>query len=431
MVLKKILFMLLLGIMCIPFLQYSFDFVKVTPLAGIPNKIENKPKIKIKSWFNNKFQDSTDTYFNENIGFRPWLIKLVNQIDYSLFNTTKAPGVVIGKDGNLFIESYILDYIGQNYIGKEKIDTEVKKLEEISNYLSQKNITLMVVFTPGKASYYPEFIPDKYDVKNKKTSNYEGYVSAFKKSKVQFLDFNDYFKKQKSKSPYPVYSKVGTHWSSYAKSYVLDSIVRYIEKERKIDIPDFDWSEIKLSDSLQKIDWDIEELMNLVFPIKHEKMPYPKYKYNETNKTKPSVIAIGDSYWWCLVGDDIPEHLFARDEYWFYNKNIYINNEKQANDVVNINFQETIMKQNVILLLATEATLHMFPYGFSEQFNNKILQANETKNLSQDEKIAFWEKKITKDPEWFQQIKEKAAKQKTTVKEMLRLNAIFMMNERK
>ena len=424
---KKILFILMLVLITLPFLQFYFNIIDIRELAGEVGNNNQKPQITTDNWFNNVYQDSIDEFFNKNIGFRPWFIKMINQIDYSLFNTTQAPGVVVGKEGNLFVESYIIGYLGQNFIGEEKIKNEVNKIEEISNYLNQNNITLMVVFTPGKASYYPEFIPDKYDVKNKKSSNYESYVREFKNSKIRFLDFNDYFKKQKNKTPHSIYSKVGTHWSSYAKSVFMDSLIKEIELIRNIDLPEFDWTEITLSDSLEKVDWDIEEMMNLIWPIQHEKMPYPRYKYNETNKTKPNVLAVGDSYWWCLVADDIPEHLFAKDEYWFYCNDIYINNLKQPDGVDKIDFQNNVMQQNIIVLLATEATLHLFPFGFSEKFYNNILLQKANNYLSYEKKIAYWENRISGDEDWYKVIKEKAVERNVSVKEALRSDAIYMI----
>ncbi len=424
--LKKILFLLILGLFCLPILQYTFNIIEVNPLAGVNPKFKERPKPTLKSWFSANFQDSTNLYFDEQIGFKPWLIKLTNQIDYSLLNHTTAPGVVIGKEDYLYIESYILGYIGQNYIGEEKISEKVNNLQEISDFLDKQGVSLIVTFAPGKASFLPEYIPNKYDPENPKTSNYNTYSKLLSESNIRFLDFNDYFKMQKKNFPYPVYSKVGTHWSSYAKSVVLDSIIHFIEKDRNIDMPDFEFNNINLSDSLEKVDWDIEEQMNLLWPLEHIKMPYPNYNFFSYGKNKPNTIVISDSYWWCMVADRLPNKIFNTDEYWFYFKDRHINNVKQKRDVANTNIKDELLKQNVILLMATEATLHMFPYGFDERFNKDIIVAEQYDQMPFNDKVTYWTNQIKKDPKWFTSIQAKAKAKGISTEEMLRLDSEFM-----
>lgn len=416
--------------MCLPMFQYVFNLVHTEPLAGVNQEFNERPTANLTNWFSANFQDSTNAYFDEKIGFKPWLIKLVNQVDYSLLNHTTAPGVVIGKEDYLYIESYILDYIGQNYIGEEKVKDRVQKLKEISKFLTTNGTSLIVVFAPGKASFLPEYIPEKYDPQNPKTSNYDTYSKLFKESNIPFLDFNDYFKKQKKNFPYPVYSKVGTHWSSYAKSVVLDSIIHFIENERDIDMPEFQFSNVSLSDSLEKTDWDIEEQMNLLWPLDHLKMPYPNYNFFSHGKTKPEAIVIGDSYWWCMVADQLPQQIFNKDEYWFYFKDRHINNAKQSVNVAQTNLKESLLKQNVILLMATEATLHMFPYGFSERFHKDIILADKYDKMPFEEKVNHWKEQIKKDPKWYNSIKEKAIKKGISTDEMLDLDAKYVAKQK-
>ena len=51
---------------------------------------------------------------------------------------------------------------------------------------------LIFVFAPGKASVYPEYIPDEYFKQRKKTTNYDILVREMKNNNVAFIDFKDY-----------------------------------------------------------------------------------------------------------------------------------------------------------------------------------------------------------------------------------------------
>ena len=80
--------------------------------------VAERPSFEKEKYWDLSWQDGISKYVNDNFGFRTWYVRLINQIRYSFFSHTKAPGVVIGKNGELFIESYIDDYIGRNYIGQ-------------------------------------------------------------------------------------------------------------------------------------------------------------------------------------------------------------------------------------------------------------------------------------------------------------------------
>src|ERR1700741_3952677 len=264
--------------------------------------------MSLKGFFDGSFQEGMNTYLNDHTGFRPWLVRLINEIRYKFFYLTKAPGVVIGKNGQLFIESYINNFIGINFIGKNKADENIYKIKTLQDSLKKYNTDLIIVFAPGKATYYAENIPDRYLSKKRDTTNYSYYSNGFNKLGVNFIDFNKYYKKYKS-DIYPIYPEYGTHWTTYGSAMALDSIMKYIEKKRGIDLPEFYYNTVTMSSDLKEREYDIGVLLNLFGPLPHEPMPYINYGYGQgPDKTKPDVLAVGDSYWWCMVGDNIPSN---------------------------------------------------------------------------------------------------------------------------
>jgi hypothetical protein len=76
---------------------------------------------------------------------------------------------------------------------------------------------VLVILAPGKASYFPEFIPDEMATITKLNTNYEGYKAELKESTVPFIDAHQWFRNMKDTSRYPLFPKCGIHWSKYGE----------------------------------------------------------------------------------------------------------------------------------------------------------------------------------------------------------------------
>lgn len=365
------------------------------------------------------YQDSLNKYIDENLGFRPWIIRLYNQLKWSVFHTTKSPGVVVGKDGYLYIESYINDYTGSNFQGDALLAENVRKIKAVQDTLKRYNVDLIIVMGQGKASYYPEYIPDFYMNKKQDKTNYKYYAEAFKNNGINVLDMNPVFSGMKANTPYPLYPKHGTHWTSYGVALFADTLVKYIEKLRKIDLPEIDYHEIIQSDSLRNTDNDVADLLNIIQDLPHDPMPYPVLRYTTENKTRPSVLAVGDSYWWSVVGADIPKNVFKEDEYWFYNKDVYKNNIKQDKPVAELSFKQETINRDVIIVMAAEATQHLFPFGFIDRAYN-------TYCVTKEERLRQLQNEIKSNPDWMKQIQEKAKKNNITEEQQVKDDAAYM-----
>ncbi len=402
-----------------PMVQGTWHFFDEQPLEGMA--IGNKPEFKKDNYWDLIYQEDYNKYLNDNFGFRPWLVRLFNQVQFSFYNSSKAPGVVVGKNDELFIESYIDDYIGKNYIGGSAINKNVSQIKTLQDSLKARGKDLIVVFAPGKASFYPELIPDRY-IKNKKDStNYKSYSSAFVKSGVNFIDLNKWFYENKTRFRHKVYPKNGTHWNHYGMCLGMDTIVKYIGNKRNVNMPGFDYSIVNYNTALKGNDFDIGVMLNLLKPLDPDPNPYPVYKYKKGTSAKPDVLVVGDSYWWCLVGDDLPINFFREDEYWFYNKEQLIRNEKRG-EVKKLNLSASLAQRDVVLLIATEATYYMFPYGFVD--NAYKLYCNDN-----SKRLGEIINNIRSNKGWYESIIKKAEENGRSVEAQLKLDAEYILND--
>lgn len=365
---KKILFVGIVILLTLPMLQQTTGFFEPEPLKGDFVVLE-KPTLTSENWWSGEFQEEYEGYMNQNIGFRPFFVRTYNQMQFSLFNQAKANGVIIGKDNYLYEEHYITAYLGEDFLGKEKIVEKIEKLKRIQDTLSTKGIELIVVFAPGKASFYPEFIPDGYDIRSKTTTNYEVYADEITKTNIHFLDFNQWFLNTKNTSKYPLMPKTGIHWSKYGELIAADSIIKYIngfQMDKKL--PSLLIGEIETSQKMRDTDNDIEEGMNLLFRMNSLKMAYPRYSFEEkSTKTTAKVLTIADSFYWGMFNFGLSRDAFNNGQFWYYNQQVYPDSYEKALNVEDISIIDEVEKNDVVVLMSTEANLYKFAFGFIDQ----------------------------------------------------------------
>ncbi len=366
---KEILFGGIMLLLFLPILQQVFDLVEITPLKGSIEKVESKT-ITSKNWFSGEFQLQNEKYINDNFGFRNIFIRLNNELAFRFFNKAKANGVIIGKENYLYEINYIHSYYGSDFIGKDSINRRMEKLKFVQDTLQKLNKTLLIVYAAGKGFYYPEYFPKKY--KTKKTiTNYAYYLKKTRDLKINYIDFNDYFSKNKTKSKYPLYPKYGIHWSKYGMALAADSMICYIEKKRDIDMNNLSWKKIKLEPPNEE-DYDIEDGMNLLYRLKSFKMAYPELQFEQNKKKiKPNVLMISDSFYWGMFNFGISS-VFDKSHFWYYNQEIYPETFTAPLKTEDINLKKEIIDHDVIIIMATPATLPNFGWGFIEKAYNVL-----------------------------------------------------------
>ena len=374
---RKIILLIFLVLLTLPAIQYSLTLIKLDPLKGAITP-PVKADFTLNDWFSGSFQEQEETYLNESFGFRSLFVRINNQLSFNLFKKAKAKGVIIGKKGYLFEEHYIDAYYGADFIGVDSIKHRMDRLKYIQERLAKLNKTLLIVFAPSKASYYPEYIPDSFKT-TKKITNYQQHLKEIKTLGINYIDFNQYFIDHKYTAKYPLYPKYGIHWSYYGSCLAADSIVKYIERVRKIDMPKISWKYVKM-DEAKESDYDIGDGMNLLFKLRSEKLAYPvlKFEYGK-GKTKPSLLVISDSFYWGMYSFGITR-LFSKNHFWYYNKDVYPDCTKKPLKASQLNLRDQIMQHDVIMIISTETTLKTMGWGFIENAYNTLKEMEKEKN---------------------------------------------------
>nr|MDA3821335.1 hypothetical protein [Bacteroidales bacterium] len=332
-------------------------------------KLADVPNFSLKQWFDGEFQEALEPAMNDRFGFRNIFVRANNQVGYSIYRKALASGVTIGKENYLYDRNYIKAVNGEDFLGDSIIEENTLKLKSIQDYFIENNKLFFVTFAAGKGSFYPEYFPDLYQGKLSEETNLNTYKKYFEEYGVNYIDFNKWFVEMKDTSNYCLYPRTGIHWSYYGMVLVIDSLVSYLSVETGEVMPKFTWGEVKESRRYRSSDKDIEEGMNIVFRLNHDKMAYPKVSFVDKDVDKLKGVVIADSFYWGIHNIGFSSRIFDQGEYWYYNKQIIANHISPPIELDSIDRMERLRDVDVIIMMATESTLPKFPFGFEKEFD--------------------------------------------------------------
>ena len=418
---KKILLYTFVLLLLLPVFQKEMSIFKEIKLNGSFVPAENTD-FSFKDWFSAQFQTDKEKYIKENIGFRPAFIMSYNQLLYSLFGKANNPGGVVGEEGYLYLESYIFNETGENYKGDEAIVEVADRLKYLQCFFEDRNIQLITVFLPSKASFFPEYIPDRYSYFPK--SNYSAYCEVFDSLQIRYIDLNAYFLNIKEAAKYPLFPKSGLHWTSYGMALGMDTLIKKMEAIKQIDLPDLSWEEpVLMGAENHDPDYDAENLMNLFIDLPRDPMPYPQFIFNnERGKTKAKTLVISDSYYWQAYKAHIPHQIFDWGGFWYYCNTArrQENKKETVTPVDELDMAQQLLEQDVIVLFASQATLHVYPYNFDIKAYD-LFKPFDTLAV-----VNHYQKVILKDEKWQASIERKAKENGISFEDQLEKDARWM-----
>lgn len=474
---------IIMAMLIAPVFQQWFYFIKEKPLTGA-FYVHEKPSVdslSFRSWFNGQFQQQFNTNLEANIGFRSSLVRLNNQLQYSLFSKANAEGVIVGKDNELFEEDYIRAAMGEYFVGESVWQTKAVQLKAIQDTLDKLGKKLIVVFEPGKGSVYSDKYPTKYDFNNRSASNYDVFKRKLDTLQVNVLDLNACFMLWKNHRPYRLFPRTGTHWSYYGAALAADTTLRYLRTFFGPRIPQMRIERLIEKTEPRHPDDDIWLAMNLLNSTPYNQLAYPVVQFEPSNQQKINALLVGDSFFFNWQSDGIVANAFDEGNFWYYNKHAWNFAGSETGLVANLNFKEEILKRDLIMIMITERFHHNFAWRFDEQlfqlfyptqkkpydiFANDIRVSNEEflrlakdatrtgmslqdrlkkeaqylmyldylqvpeKYTDKDDRMLMLMMSIKGTKEWYEKIIVKANERNIPVEEMLRMDAEWLYNEK-
>lgn len=357
---------LIMLVLCLP-LAFIFIPINDRNLNGVTEEIK-KPAWKLEDWLSGNFQKKYEWFFDYNLGFRKAGVRTANQIHYWLGVQRKE--VVVGKENELMGKEYIDAFYGKDFLGEDSVRAIVARVNVFKNELEKRGTKFFVVLAPGKTRLYPDRIPDEFREKETTTTNYDCFLNELRHVSIPTINFQDWFSSIDKKSPYPLFSNLGIHWSAYSSTIATDSLLGYMGQLLSRKVNRIGFKEIMSSNEAFDTDKDMLELMNLWYPIAPSKpLGYFKTELNLSPQAfKPSVLVVGDSYYWNVIYTGVPEKYFAEGSvYLYYNSTAYFKNGSSV-PVNQLNLSQILRGKDIVMFMYAEPNLRKFGTGIDSAY---------------------------------------------------------------
>lgn len=291
-------------------------------LYGVANKPHPFPALSGSAIFNKTWQIQFQDWLNFKIPLRSTLIRLHNQIYYSLFSKSYMydSHIIIGRKNYFYEISYLTKYCNTNHITytQAQFSEWLAKLQALNDFFRKRRQKFVYIISPSKAGYFPEYIPSYYRCSDAPRPDYKIAQSTLKKADFPYIDASRVLLDNKSKYGNLLFPRGGTHWTALGAALIIADVLN------KIDAPQLPRLKFSYTTDFNPsgTDSDLLDISNLLFPQKNYIVPKVSFiKSSSKHPGKPLKIAlVGGSFLGQLTQLFAQEKLFAQIDYYFYLK---------------------------------------------------------------------------------------------------------------
>ena len=390
----KILCLATMMLFLLPVVQKVKPFVQVQPLKGVYVHTE-KPQLTFSSFVKGEWQKNADRYIKEHFGFHEHFIRLYNQCFWTIWHRPADPSpVLVGKNDYLFEPSFVNEYYTGcfNEFYPDSIPLcerpqifrrRMSRLAKLQAILEEQGTHLFLALLPGKERIYPQYLPNprprtvnhapklnfEFRISNFKFQNYKNSgtqpraYDLYRNSRYDFrrIDLCHCFDSLNGHTPYLLFTKTGTHWSNIASTYAFDSVMRYMQTFGPPIHP------VTLGTPYyaptREPDNDLYHLLNIMAPVPADSNLYVDVTLTGTAPGRnPSLVVIGDSFFWNILYNFPIQELFSDFRYWYYFSTIYY--DPTHDKVADIDLVDELLRTDYVMLSYCTVQLYDCGNGF-------------------------------------------------------------------
>lgn len=342
-------------ILLFPLIHQLVPVLKVQQITGF---FESTNKRDTLSWWDGSLQKHVDHYLADSLSIRPFCYRLRNQLEYSLADKLNSQDLY-AYQGIFFRMTSPVYSIDAGYVGKEKVDQD---LSNLLAYRQQKDAKPMYFLIPSfKFHLYPENLP-VYNRLETTENNYYQYTRALRKNGFNLLDADRWFRKLQSTKDTPALMGTGgVHWSLYAATLAMDSLVTQVEanEHQVYTHPNY----VLDSSSVYDEDEDGYRLANLLARHADPKLRQVHFPEPVKSGRKIRAVIISDSYFHAVYWTGLFDQVFDSGSVFYY----YLKTRKQRG-VPDQAFEKSVLEEDLrqadlILVISEVNNLEHFAFG--------------------------------------------------------------------
>lgn len=281
---------------------------------------------------------------------------MYNQWAYDWFKTTSNNEISIGKDGWLYHTESALHYYGNmeswfdltNSEVRENLVSNARVLAKVNAILKQYGVHLLTFTLPTKSFIYPEHL--SWQSYGDTTFNAAPFLEQQLESNgVPHINMTPWMKQVQDTTPFDLYYSKGSHWAAGAP-LAVDTLLRYMEKLGGRPMAHV---QVGCPYSIEKIpgnDKDLELLLNLAVPLKHEPIyEYPVNLVTDKHTEYPTVWFVGTSFYWYMTRRVNFDILFRDRDFLFYYSKFYTDREQKSYSADSLDYlHELLLHDHVV-----------------------------------------------------------------------------------
>lgn len=415
---QKLLLFLTIGVLLLPFALSLTPWANTQPLNGEYKKAE-KPVLSFEALYTGNYPKQVTHYYNEQFGFRNSLVRVFHQIGFSLLNQAFAGGVRVGSNQFLFDTDHYKSYAGEDRIDTSLMLEKVNLLWQLNTLLKQNNKFLQIILAPSKTRALPMYAETNYGTEGKR-NNYQLFQNTIRQKPIALLDVCNWMPELKNKyGAEALFPKTGMHWSQLLSALVFDSLLKTLSTQQHELVGGLEFGEpYSAPMALNKIDNDLERTLNLLWPIANQTHYYLPYTIKPANK-KLHYLFVADSYLYNFPLDSFEARLGSYT--FLYYNNTFSKSNGEKGTVTKELVGNAVKEADVVVLLCSEPNLPKFDWGFSKM----AMEANDFN----DAKVKSIIERIKSDKAWLQIVKQKAKEKNISTDSMLRMDALYLLNQ--
>lgn len=324
---------------------------------------KTRPDWQVKSWLKEEFQSDYEAFLKTESPNASTFIRFRNQIYFNAFNAIAAETYTLGKDQYLHQTDYCDEYTGRRFLGEEKLDAIVNKVERVYQELQKRGKQLLLVFPPGKPRVMPETLPDFYSDQKFAPSNWQVICQLLKEKNIPTLNHSDFIE-QIDQHEHPIYPQLGLHWSYYGATIAFEKMIQEMESLLKRPMP----TAKKIITYSSDLSDDDQELLNgsniqSIAPILP--MPYPNIQYlSDSTIQKPRVIVIGDSFYKLQYKIGLHQGFFHPSSIFRY---YYDNVMTPDTSLKGKHLAKAVDQAEIIIFSQAETNIGLTSFGFADE----------------------------------------------------------------
>lgn len=338
-----------------PMLQQNLELFKFGQLSGY-KKPSPKPELTYNSYADGTFQKQVEPYLKEHFGFREPLIRMYNQFAYDLFKTTSNKEISIGKDGWLYHTESALHYFGNmerwfdlsNSQVRENILIQARCLSKLNTILKEYDVHLLTFTLPTKSFIYPEHLR-KQQVGDTTFNAVPFLERQLDSLGVPHINMIPWFQHLQDTTPFDLYYSKGSHWAG-GTPLAIDTMLRAMEQIGGLPLTHIQVGTPYSLNDIPINDKDLEMLLNLARPLKHEPIyEYPVSLLVDDSTTFPTVWFVGTSFYWYMTRRVNFDALFRFRDLLFYDAMFYTDREQVSFPADNFDYLHELLLHDYVV----------------------------------------------------------------------------------